>query len=107
MTDAARVRFLHLAAKEVVPRAWTRPFVERVRELGDLDLVEQGDDLSDAEAADLIRGYDVVIPSWGARMTPAELARDPGRLRYVCHLTGGMRPYVPVELVDSPIPVTN
>jgi phosphoglycerate dehydrogenase-like enzyme len=100
-------RLLHMAAGAAQARAWTRPFVARLRELGELEIVEHARMLSDDEAADRIRGCDVLLTSWGSRMTPAALAGDPGRLRYICHLTGGMRDFIPVELVESDVPVTN
>ena len=99
-------RLLHLAAGAVEPRAWTRPFVERLRQLGELEIVEDADDLSEEEAAARIRKCEVLITSWGARSTPASLATEPGALQYVCHLTGAMSAFVPVELVASEIPVT-
>ena len=99
-------RILHIAAHKANPRAWTRPFVEGLREFGELHIITGGDDLSDEEAAAHIRGHDVLITSWGARATPATLAVDPGRLRYICHLTGAMGAYIPVELIESAIPVT-
>lgn len=100
-------RFVHMAAGKVQPRAWTRPFVAQLQELGDIEIVEHSKMLSDAEAAARIRDSQVLITSWGSRMTPTELASDPGRLQYVCHLTGGMRDMIPLELVESDIPVTN
>lgn len=100
-------RFVHMAAGTVQPRAWTRPFVARLQELGDLEIVEHTKMLADADAAARIRESEVLITSWGSRMTPAELATKPGRLQYVCHLTGGMRDMIPLEIVESDIPVTN
>ena len=73
-------RILHIAAHKANPRAWTRPFVEGLREFGELHIITGGDDLSDEEAAAHIRGHDVLITSWGARATPATPAVDPGRL---------------------------
>lgn len=100
-------RLLHMAAGAVQARAWTRPFVARLGDLGTLDIAEHTRMLSDDDAATRIRGCDVLITSWGSRMTPASLAVDPGRLRYICHLTGGMRDFIPVELIESDVPVTN
>ncbi len=100
-------RLLHVAAGAAQPRAWTRPFVARLRELGELEIVEYAAMLSDEEVAARIRNCDVLITSWGSRMTPATLATDPGRLRYICHLTGGMRDFIPLEMIDSGLPVTN
>ena len=99
-------KLLHLAAGTAEPRAWTRPFVKRLRELGDLEIVEHSDRMSDEEAATRIRECEVLITSWGARSTPVSLAANPGRLRYICHLTGAMGQYIPVELIESAIPVT-
>jgi phosphoglycerate dehydrogenase-like enzyme len=32
---------------------------------------------------------------------------DRGSLEYICHVTGEMRRFIPIELIDSDIPVTN
>lgn len=102
----ADTTFIHIAAGQPVQRAWTRPFVEQIRQLGDVQFVADGDSMSDDDAAALIREHDVLLTSWGSRKTPASLAATPGKLRYVCHLTGTMRQLIPVELVESDIPVT-
>ncbi|MFH1568342.1 MAG: NAD(P)-dependent oxidoreductase [Gemmatimonadota bacterium] len=101
------VELLHLAAGAANPRAWTQPFRRALAEVGRLEVAEDGDRLSDAEAAARLRRCRILITSWGARPVPAELAADPGQLEYVCHLTGQMRDVVPLELVESAIPVTN
>ncbi len=104
---APRPRILHLADKAAEPRAWTGVFCEAVCEIGDLEIVEGGADLTDDAAAERIRACEILITSWGARAVPACLATEPGRLRYLCHLTGQLRTTIPIELIDSPIPVTN
>ena len=81
---------LLFSAHEADARAWTRPFVEGLREFGELHILADGDDLSDEEAAVHIREHDVLITSWGARATPTSLALDPGRLRYTRPLPAGM-----------------
>lgn len=101
------IRLLHLAAGQANPRAWTIPFRRALAEIGELEVVEGGDQLSDAAGAERLRRCHVLITSWGARRVPAEVAGDPGQLRYVCHLTGQMREVVPPELIESAIPVTN
>lgn len=99
--------FLHIAARELVRKAWKRPFEAAVRRLGELEIVEHGDRLSDADVAARVRQCRVLVTSWGSRRVPVELAADPGRLEYICHLTGGMRDHIPLALVESAIPVTN
>lgn len=98
---------LHVAAGQANPRAWTMPFRRALAEIGQLVVVEGGDELSDAVCAKRMRQGRVLITSWGARRVPAELASDPGQLQYICHLTGQMREVVPPELIESPLPVTN
>jgi phosphoglycerate dehydrogenase-like enzyme len=99
--------FIHLADKEPHPALWTNTFRTALAPLGRLTLVPDAGALSPAARAALVREHDVVINGWGGAALPAELAAAPGRVRYICHLTGGMRTHIPLALVESPIPVTN
>ncbi len=101
------MKMLHIAARGLARAAWIPEFIDALNELGELTIIENGERLSDAECAARIRECDVLLTSWGARPVPAELARNPGRLRYVCNLTGTLRAFVPLEIVESDIPVTN
>lgn len=83
------------------------PLATELRKLVELVVVEQGRELTDAAALAQMRQADVLLTMWGARPIPAALAADPGRVRYVLHLTGTCRPYVPVEIIRGGIPVTN
>jgi len=102
-----RPRLLHLAQNKADPRAWTGAFRAAIAEIGDLQVVEDGDNLSDDEAAQVIGDCEILVTSWGARAIPGSLAKDPGALTYICHLTGALRQMIPVELIESSIPVTN
>ncbi|MBT6627966.1 MAG: hypothetical protein HOB49_13190, partial [Gemmatimonadetes bacterium] len=62
-----RPRLLHLAQNKADPRAWTGAFRAAIAAVGDLQLVEDGDSLSDDDAAQLIRDCEVLVTSWGAR----------------------------------------
>ena len=99
--------FLHLANDKVAGRAWPDAFCRRVEELGELRIVERAGEMNEAEVADLYRQADVAITSWGSCPIPKALADAPGRLKYVCHLTGSMKSFVPAEVVEAGIPVTN
>ena len=83
------------------------PLAQALRELGELEIVELGRDLSDAAALARMREADVLLTNWAARPIPALLAQDPGRVRYVLNLGGTCRATVPLEVIRSPIPVTN
>lgn len=103
----SRKRLLHIADKHREPRAWTDVFIRALRELGELEIIEQGRNLPPAEWARRIRAAHVLITSWGSIRIPEEIARDRGNLEYVCNLTGSVRPFVPLEIVEAGIPVTN
>ena len=102
-----RPRILHLAHNKADPRAWTDAFRTAIAEIGDLTVVEEGEFLSDTEVSIRIQDCDILVTSWGARAVPTSLATEPGDLRYICHLTGGMGTTIPLELIDAPIAVTN
>ncbi|MEC8930395.1 MAG: hypothetical protein VYB08_03195, partial [Candidatus Latescibacterota bacterium] len=94
-----RPRILHLAHNKADPRAWTDAFRTAIAEIGDLTVVEEGEFLSDTEVSIRIQDCDILVTSWGARAVPTSLATEPGDLRYICHLTGGMRTTIPLELI--------
>lgn len=51
---------------------------------------------------------DVLFTGWGTPFLPLRLLQQPvRRLRYICHLTGGMRPNIPREYLESDLLVTN
>jgi len=89
------------------PRLFPPAFVRDLREFGDVEIVYDAANLPDDEVLSRVRACDVLLTGWGSVPVPPEVAADPGRLRYVCHVTGSMVGYVPVEVVRSPIPVTN
>ena len=83
-------------------------FVREVKQLGEYADITRHADMSDRGAAELIRGYDVLLTMWGSPFVPLELADNPGRLRYILNVTGEMRRWVGVEFARCPnIAVTN
>ncbi len=51
---------------------------------------------------------DVLLTGWGTPPLPLALLDNPDRrLRYVCNLTGGMRPFLPRAYLEAGITVTN
>ena len=101
------MHLLHIAAHEPVGSIWNDLFRDALSRFGTLDVVAGGAGMTDAERARRIREADVLLTGWGAAAVPTELAREPGRLGYICHVTGGMRDMVPLEVIEAGIPVTN
>ena len=84
------------------------PLFREIAKLGELTDIPQDPGMSEAELAELIRDYDVLLTMWKSQPVPVELAQNPGRLKYICNITGEMRKWIPQEIVDSPhITVTN
>jgi phosphoglycerate dehydrogenase-like enzyme len=83
------------------------PLAEALKEFGELRIREQCGRLSEEEVLAQMRTADVLITMWGARGIPPALAADPGRVRYILNLTGTCREFIPIEIIRSPIPVTN
>lgn len=101
------MKLLHLAAQGASRDIWLEPFCAGLRELGELEIIENSAERSADELAALIRACDILLTSWGAAPVPASLAADSGRLKYICHVTGTVRGCIPLEVIDAGIPVTN
>ncbi len=101
------IDLLHLAAERPSPKIWIAPFMEELHALGRLTVIENGNRLSEGKLADSVRACDVLLTAWGSARVPAGVAQDPGRLKYICHITGTVRSAIPVEIIDAGIPVTN
>ncbi len=83
------------------------PLAHALRELGELRIVENGNDLSDAQALEQMQAADILITHWAGRKIPADLAHSPGKVRYIVNLGGTCKATVPMEIIRSGIPVTN
>ncbi|MDH4168582.1 MAG: hypothetical protein OEW42_03240 [Acidimicrobiia bacterium] len=101
------MRIVNVANGTRLPDIWTDEFVDALRGLGTVELVEWGGPRGDDEVAATVRRADVAIVGWDARMLPSSLAEDPGSLRYVCCYSGTIRASVPRELVAAGIAVSN
>jgi len=101
-----KIKMLHMAGGRS-QFAVDGPLAKALREHGELEIVERAKNLTDEQALERMREADVLITMWGARAIPPALADEPGRVRYILHLTGTLRPYIPIEIIRSPILVTN
>jgi len=87
--------------------SWPDVFIKQLQKLGELTLLAGGDMMSDEEAMEHCRQHEVVLTDWGSRRLPDQLAADPGRLGYVCALTGSVRSIVPRVFVEKGIIISN
>ncbi len=100
-------KLLHIARNKAERRVWIPAFIEELEKIGDLTIIEDARELPDEECAKHIRECNILITSWSARSVPVSLPNDRGKLEYICHVTGEMRSYIPLELIQAGIPVTN
>ncbi|MGC9347930.1 MAG: hydroxyacid dehydrogenase [Anaerolineae bacterium] len=100
-------QLLHVAQKEPSDRIWIDAFCDELRKIGDFVILENGEAMSEEELASHIRACDILLTGWGSARVPLSIAEDPGSLGYVCNITGTMVKFVPVEIIDAGIPVTN
>ena len=101
------MRILHLAQRDPVASLFPERFRAALAELGEVEIVAGAGAWEEAERERKIRGCQVLLTGWGSCAVPESIARDPGSLRYVCHLTGTMNGQVPQALLESAVPVTN
>ncbi|MBM4149879.1 MAG: hypothetical protein FJ224_12685, partial [Lentisphaerae bacterium] len=101
------LKLLHIAHGAPDGNIWTDAFRHALGDIGDLAVVTDGAAQDEENRAALIRSADVLLLGWGSAAVPSSIAADPGRLRYICNITGEMKRWVPPEIVDSGLPITN
>jgi phosphoglycerate dehydrogenase-like enzyme len=100
-------RLLHVAKSAPSDRIWIEPFREALRDIGTLEVLGDGDEMSEKALTALIRGCDILLTGWGSVRIPEAVAEDPGNLGYVCNVTGTVVAFVPLSIIEAGIPVTN
>lgn len=105
--SASPPRILAMVERELNRREWPDAFIAELRRIGTLRLIEQGGRLGPERIAAEIRAADVLITCHGSVAVPPEIVRDRGALRYLCHLHGELREFVPLPLIDTGVAITN
>lgn len=91
-----------------LPYSGDCPLVNALKELYELDEIILEPDYKEEDYANLIREYDVLLTMWSAPHVPNELADNPGNLKYICNITGGIGNCIDAPIVASPhIKITN
>ena len=82
-------------------------FIDKLREIGTYDDIPLDPEMSEEALVDFIGQYDVLLTIWGNFEVPALLAKRPGKLGYICHLSGSVAGMIPAEIPASSIQLTN
>lgn len=101
------LKMVHISRRGPDPKIFTPAFVRALERCGELSFVNNGDDLSDGQKTDILREANVALTGWSSSPLPECLAADPGRLQYVCNVTGELKAWVPPAIIASGLPVTN
>lgn len=101
------MKMIHAAAGNAESRIWTPVFRRELEIIGTLEIIENAGLSGEAEMLARLRQADVLLGSWGSLRIPDALAADPGRVRYLCCVTGGVRGFVTLAHIDAGLPVTN
>lgn len=83
------------------------PFIDALKEMGELTVIRNGHELTEEKKAELIRENDVLLTIWGSSRVPEQIAENPGKLSYICNISGGIRDWIPLAAIEAGIPVTN
>lgn len=100
-------RLLHIANHEPADRVWIEAFRAELAQIGELTILANGAAMEEEALAARMRDCDVLLTAWGSAPIPVSVAEDPGDLGYVCNVTGTLVQWVPLEIIDAGIPVTN
>lgn len=101
------MKLIHVASGLADGRIWTEPFRRELAKLGDFEIVENGAGLDEAALLAKLRTADVLLGAWGSLRLPEALSANPGKVRYLCCVTGGVRGFVTLPHIDAGLPVTN
>ena len=100
------ISLIHIAL-EKPSELFNQLFINELKNVGNLDIIENGKELSADERTALLQKVDVALTGWESAPLPAAIADAPGALRYICHITGQMREFVPKRIIESDILVSN
>jgi len=100
-------RLLHVAREKRAEGVFTGVFLDALEEFGGVTFIEDAAGLDEERIARHVRRHPVLLTCWSSAPTPVCLAAEPGKLAYICNVTGTVRRWVPLELIEAGIPVTN
>jgi len=90
------------------PGGFNPTALEKVRAVPGIDLTVETDweAMNPEERADRIRGFDILLLSRAPDLTDS-LGENPGNLKWICYLHGGIKSKIGLPIIRSSIQVTN
>jgi len=101
------VNILHIASGPAHELMSDKYFTAALKEVGHLEIMENAAELPEEVITKKIRACEILITCWGANPVPDAIAENPGKLSYICHLTGEMGRYVTEKHFHPDISITN
>jgi phosphoglycerate dehydrogenase-like enzyme len=89
------------------PRLIDRTFIKKLSALGRLKFLPGFNKLPLQQQVAVLKDSDIAIIGWGPCMLPLSLLSTDYCLKYICHMTGEMKRYLPLEYIKAGIKVTN
>jgi phosphoglycerate dehydrogenase-like enzyme len=90
------------------PGGFNAQALEKVRSVPGLELTEETawNSMEPGQLADRIRDFDILLLSRAPGL-PDSLGENPGKLKWICYLHGGMKDKIGLSIIRSSIQVTN
>ena len=101
------MKMLHLRSQKSRMPACDSLFAKKLNEIGEYHDIPLEPHMSEDDIIELIGQYDVLLTIWNNFPVPAKLAQKPGKLRYICNVSGSLNQWIPMEIIESGIEVTN
>ena len=89
------------------PRLIDRAFRKKLAALGRLQYWPGFRKYVEKKQVRILRETDIAVIGWGPCMLPLSLLETGFRLKYICHMTGELKRYIPLEYIRAGIKVTN
>jgi len=101
------MKILHLRSHRSRMPISSGLFAKKLNEIGEYHDIPLEPHMTEDDIVNLIGQYDVLLTTWNNFPVPAELAKKPGNLKYICNVSGSLNQWIPKEIIESSIPVTN
>jgi phosphoglycerate dehydrogenase-like enzyme len=104
----AKPRLLFIPSMSPRTRAlYPARHLETLRDLTDVTFNDKGRELTAAELAEAVAGFEIAITSWKSPCFAAEVVARADRLRLILHSAGTVRPFVSPAVFERGIVVTS
>jgi len=100
------MKILHIPGKHGLDKGFLSDLmVKELEAVGELTILPYVD--SEEERAKQIRACDILITCWDSAPVPESIATDMGTLKYICNMSGEMKRWIPLSIIEAGVPVTN